>query len=435
MDGTGSTGTTGSDDEADTSAAARTALAGARAEDADPPAPARLPWWVAPLAVYLVSRAWTAVLLLVVAARQPVARDRWWPGPHPPYDAFVGRWWDGWWYGRIATGGYPPGLPVDDDGSVVMNEWAFFPLFPQLGRAVMAATGGSWEVVAPTLSLALGAAAVLVVDRVVRHGAPAAVAAWPGLPVASVAVLCAYPAAVVLQTAYTESLALLLLASALLLVVRRSYLLASLPVLALGLTRSVAAPLAVVVLVHAWSRAREEGRLPRADLVRLGVLLGAAAVSTALWPLWVARATGRADAFVATQEAWRAGEDFGLFAGWSRLAAHGALGAVVGAAAVVATGWLLTRPAARRLGPVLLTWLVAYLVYLAAVTDLISSVFRFLLLAFPLAPLVLGLVTRTRTRRLLWAAAVLVVLLVGQAVWVWTVWRFTPGESGFLVAP
>ena len=396
---------------------------------------AALPWWVPVLAVYLASRAWTAGLLLLAADRQPLARERWWPQAHPPYAAFVGRWWDGWWYGRIATQGYPAQLPVDPDGSVAMNEWAFFPLFPALGRGVMAVTGASWEVVAPTLSLVLGGVAVLVVDRVVRRGAPRAVAAWPGLPLAGVAVLCAYPAAVVLQTAYTESLALLLVATSLLLVVRRSYLVACLPVLALGLTRSVAAPLAVVVVVHAWTRLRAEGHLPRDQLVRLGALLAVTLLSAGLWPLWVGWATGTPDAFVRTQEAWRDGAGFGLFAGGARLSAHGTAGLAVGLLGAAAALWLLTRPAARRLGPVLLTWLVAYLVYLAAVTDLISSIFRFTLLAFPLAPLVLGLVTGSRARRAVWCGAVLVVLLAAQAAWVWTVWRFVPGEGGFLAAP
>ena len=393
------------------------------------------PRWVRTLTVYLTSRVWTTVLLLVTSAHQPLARERWWPAPHPPYDAFVGRWWDGWWYGRIAEQGYPPELPYTADGTVAMNEWAFFPLYPLLGRGVMSLTGAPWETVGPTLALVLGAAAVLVVDRLVRRGAPRAVAAWPGLPLASVAVLCAYPAAVVLQTAYTESLALLLVATCLLLVVRRAYLVACLPVLALGLTRSVAAPLAVVVVVHAWTRLRTEGRLPRSEVLRLGTLLAATVVSAALWPLWVARATGTPDAFVRTQEAWRAGDGFGLFAGWTRLADHGAVGLAVGLAAVAAAAWLLTRPAARRLGPVLLAWLVAYVVYLAAVTDLISSMFRFALLAFPLAPLVLGLVTGSRTRRALWCAAVVVTLLAAQVAWVWAVWRFVPGEDGFLVAP
>ena len=394
-----------------------------------------LPWWVPVVGVYLVSRAWTAGLLLVAAAHEPVARARWWPAPHPPYDAFVGRWWDGWWYGRIAAQGYPPELPYAADGTVAMNEWAFFPLYPLLGRGVMELTGAPWETVAPTLSLVLGAAAVLVVDRLVRAGAPRAVEAWPGLPLASVAVLCAYPAAVVLQTAYTESLALLLVATSLLLIVRRSYLVACLPVLALGLTRSVAAPLAVVVVVHAWTRLRAEGHLPRGQLVRQGTLLAVTLLSAALWPLWVARATGTPDAFVRTQEAWRDGGGFGLFAGWGRLSAHGTAGLAVGLIGAAAVTWLLTRPAARRLGAVLLTWLVAYLVYLAAVTDLISSIFRFTLLAFPLAPLVLGLVTGGRARRAVWCGALLVVLLAAQAAWVWTVWRFVPGEDGFFAAP
>ena len=94
------------------------------------------------------------------------------------------------------------------------------------------------------------------------------------LAVLAVAFWCLLPSAPVLQVAYTEALAALLLSGTLLLLVRRHYLWAVPVVLLLGLTRAVAATLVLVVLCHGWLRwrarasdpyrAREVGVLERA---------------------------------------------------------------------------------------------------------------------------------------------------------------------------
>ena len=127
------------------------------------------------------------------------------------------------------------------DGLVQQNAWAFFPLYPLLVRGVMTVTGGSWAVVAPTVSLLAGAGAMLLVHRSVVRGAPRAVAARPGLPLATVLLVSVFPTSVVLQVGYTEALALLLVAAALLAVVSRRYGWACLAVLAysLGMTTVV----------------------------------------------------------------------------------------------------------------------------------------------------------------------------------------------------
>lgn len=401
------------------------------------------PWVWPVLAVYALSRVLVTGALLIARTHQGESFEGWWPDPagQPPYGVFVGRWWDGWWYEQIWSGGYPDALPVHD-GVVVINEWAFFPLYPGIVKAITTATGGTWIVVAPLVSLVLGAVALLVVHRLVAVAAPDAVAARPGLPLAVVAVIAFFPSAVVLQVAYTESLALLLVATSLLLIVRRRYAWAMLAVAALGFTRAVALPMAVVVAVHLLVRWRE-ARAGREAFGRrervLGVaLLGAAGLSGGIWPLIAGAATGQVDAYVLTQGAWRPDRGVGVFAGWTRVETFSppGVGLTVGAVALVLV--LLALGAlsrARAIGVELWVWCAAYVLYLAAVGDLISSQLRFLLLAFPLAIVLVALVPRPGWAARAWTWLLVAGLAVGQVAWVWTVWMQVLKEVTFLKAP
>ena len=83
---------------------------------------------------------------------------------------------------------------------MVQNAWAFFPLFPLLARGVMTAHGcavGSWPRRCWRSSSARVAA--VLVHAAVRVGAPRAVAARPGLPLATVALVTSAPASPVLR--------------------------------------------------------------------------------------------------------------------------------------------------------------------------------------------------------------------------------------------
>lgn len=387
-------------------------------------------WWVQVLAVYALARGTTALLLLHAAAHQGATP---WAGEHPSYAQTTGLFWDAGWYHRIADEGYPDHLPVDESGNVRQSAWAFFPLYPMLVRGLMAFTTLSWEVVAPTASLVLGAAAMLVIHRVVVAGAPHAVLARPGLPLATVALVSVFPTSPVLQVAYTESLALLLVAAALLLLVRRSYYATAGILLLLGLTRAVALPMAVVVGVHAlarwraWRRGDEE--LPARDVATVGGLGVVAVVSGFLWPGICGWVTGDPEAYLRTQEAWRGVREVTPFGGWDYVLhfwfgddAWWVLGAAV--AFVIA---LLVVPAARRLGPELYAWPAAYVLYLAAAIEPGSSLARFLVLAFPFGAITAGVVRRPPAARRAWFVGVVVLMLVLQAVWVWRFWRLTSG--------
>lgn len=387
------------------------------------------PWWAQVLGVYALARAFSALVLLVVARAQ-VANV--WTPASPSYLDYTGLMWDASWYREIAGQGYPAQLPVGADGSVQQNVWAFYPLFPMLVRAVMAVTGAPWRVAAPLLALAIGGAAMVVIHRTVQVGAPRAVAARPGLPLATVALVAFFPTAVVLQVAYTESLALLLIASALLLLIRRRYGLTAIVVVALGFTRAVALPMAVVVAVHAVSRwratRRDADRLDRRDVVGLGALLVAAVVSGLAWPAVSAAVTGRPDAYLATQAAWRARPDVVPVVPWLDVARWlvGGWGPLVLVVVLAAFVVLLMCPPARRLGPELRAWPAAYLGYLVGVVEPGTSLGRFVLLAFPLGAVTAGMVRAPAGRRRTWVVVVVVVMALLQVGWMWALWRLTP---------
>lgn len=387
-------------------------------------------WWVQVLVVYGLARGVSALLLLHAAAHQGPTP---WADAHPSYAESTGLFWDAGWYHRIVDEGYPDELPVDENGRVVQSAWAFFPLYPVLVRGLMAATTLSWEVVAPTTSLLLGAVAMLLVHRAVVHGAPRACAAWPGLPLATVVLVAVFPTSPVLQVAYTESLALLLVAAALLLLVRRRYAATAGVLVLLGLTRAVALPMAVVVGVHLLARwyAARRGREAFAgrDVAKVLGLGVVAVVSGFLWPAVCGWATGVPEGYLRTQEAWRGAREVTPFGGWDYVLAFwfGDAGWWVLAAAVAFVVALLVVPAAWRLGPELHVWPAAYVLYLAAAIEPGSSLARFLVLAFPAGAITAGVVRRPGAARWAWFAFVVVLMLALQALWVWRFWRLTSG--------
>lgn len=393
--------------------------------------PALWPWWVQVVAVYGAARAVSAAIFIVVAATQEA--NPWTPAA-PSYAQYTGGMWDASWYRGISENGYPEGLPRAPDGAVQQNAWAFFPLFPALVRWVTA-TGLSWDVAAPTLALLLGAAAMLVVHQVVatavsvaegRAADPAthrdAHAAWlRPLPLATVAVLATFASAPVLQVAYTESLALLLLAAALWCLQRRQYLTAIPVVLALGLTRAVALPLAVAVVAHAVARWR--GR----DRWRIPALLAATLLGGLLWPAIVAARTGELTAYADTQGAWRGRGEVVPLVPWLDVARWlwGDLGLVALAGIVALAVWAVASPIMGALGPELRWWTAGYLGYLLVAVEPGTSLLRFVLLAFPVAAVLAGWALRRRSWRV-WLGALLVLGVVGQVGWIGLVWRLVP---------
>ncbi|MDT0165283.1 hypothetical protein Q9R32_06930 [Actinotalea sp. AC32] len=382
----------------------------------------RAPWWLQALAVAAAGRLVGAVVLAAVARTQ--AATGWTPAS-PSYLEYAGLMWDASWYRGIAEQGYPEGLPTGTDGRVVQNAWAFFPLFPLLVRVPLAA-GVPWDVAAPVVATGLGLAAAVVVHRVVRlSGASHRVA------LTTVALVQAHAAAPVLQVAYTESLALLLVAACLWAVMTRRYLLAVPLVVALGLTRAVALPVALVVVVHAvhrW-RARAADPWPTRERVGLAALGAASVVAGLLWPVLVGLATGVPDAYARTQAAWRGRQEVVPLVPWFDVARWlvGSWGPVLVVLVWLAVlGVVVARPV-RRLGPEPWAWAAGYLGYLVVVLEPGTSLVRFTLLAFPVTAAAAVLVDRLpTTARRAALAALLAAGVLAQVAWVALLWRLVP---------
>jgi hypothetical protein len=235
------------------------------------------------------------------------------------------------------------------------------------------------------------------------------------------------PSAPVLQVAYTEALAALLLAGTLLLVVRRHYLWAVPVVLVLGLTRAIAAPLVAVVLWHGLLRWRARGYDPwpvRQVASWVGLLL-ACGVSALLWPAIVGMVTGVPDAFFQTQEAWGQRPADGPFLPWLTWAwaGLGLLGVVLLLVVVAAGARLLTSRHTAWLASELRVFGVVYPVYLLAVVRPITSMWRFLLLDLPIAAALASVAARGGQQHVRrewhWRVAAAAVVALGAMTW-WT---------------
>ncbi|MFC8504254.1 mannosyltransferase family protein [Pedococcus sp. NPDC057267] len=352
------------------------------------PAPAPTPfreldrrWWLWPVIAFVLTRLFDGALI-VLASRHQIALDGSIhdykvsiPTPASPGYLGVATNWDAQWFAAVAQHGYPSALPVQD-GMVWRNEWAFAPLYPLTVRGLMAVTGASFPVVATVVTVLCSLVAVVLVHRLVAETAGRFPARATSL------LLCTSMAAPVLQVAYTEGPALLFIASALLLLRRRRYALTVLALLGLGLTRHVVAPFVVVLVVVAVVERRRLGRWEARSLATLA----AGVAITGLWPLVAAVATGHLDAFTATQRAWRnhpaTTGPLGLFSVGDELA--GATGVLVVAVVLAAILWLVLRRDGPAWGPELRAWAAAYPTYLFAVAPAAISIFRLMLLAFPL---------------------------------------------------
>lgn len=382
-----------------------------------------------PLAMlgYLACRAFSAVLMIWLARHQPVAGITGHPGASAATYWDEVRMWDGHWYQQIAESGYPRSLPRGPGGLVEQNAWAFLPLYPLAVKALMLVTGASFAVGGSLLSLFFGGAAIAVMAVLLREriGASAALA--------SVVVFSALPPSPTFQMTYTESLALLILMGFLLALSRQEWVPAGLFALTMGVTRPIAAPLVLVVLAAGWWRWRERDvrAMTARDWWGIAFAAGSSLVAAVLWMQIAARVTAVPGAYFDTQASWRV-DGVVFFKPWFTNFAHffGSVGAVVVLCLLFGTfAAMVAGPWARALGPVLLSWTVAYGAYLVAAVDVWTSTYRFALLLFPLVPIALGVGWTRRDRIILVRLrfAIFLVLSLGwQVWWAWTLLRVIP---------
>lgn len=372
-------------------------------------------WWLPVVGIYAAARLISFLFFLAMASIQ---EENYWTKAQPGYFDFLNIW-DVEWYQRIFTGGYPSTLPQNLDGSIQQNNWAFYPVFPYLIRGLNVITTIEWKYLAPFVATIIGFFFILMVYKLIRLTQNQIVSLW------SVALVSVSMASPILQTGYAESLSLFLFAGALYCYLTKRWVWLVVVLAALSITRPGLIAFALFfagMLLYRWF---VEKRISWIDL-------GFAALSSVLGFAWLLIAwavTGRADAYLKTELAWRAGytdaSGFVPFSGWFE-SGRFHLGDGFGQALVVLLMALFAAamflPSVRRLGVELRIWVAAYVVYLFAVFFPQSSTPRILFPAFPLL-LALGIATSRLGRA---AKGLIIALsLLGQVGWLLLCWKYT----------
>ncbi|MDI2021361.1 hypothetical protein [Paenarthrobacter nicotinovorans] len=382
------------------------------------------PWWLQVSLIFVAARLVSACIFMAAALQQ--GTNPWFP-PAPDYWNFI-TIWDGRWYQRAADDGYPSVLPVDANGVVKENAWAFYALFPLLGRGLSAMTGLGTLQALTVIAMASGLGAALVIFKLFREFAGKRTALW------GVVFVSTFPVSPILQVPYAESLNLLLLAASLLLVVRRRYLTAIPVVLLMCLSRPTGVPFAAMVgLLLLW-RLWERLRRPSTDtasstrsLVSLAALVVATGIGALAWPVIAWATTGDPAAYTRTETAWR-GHDLVPFKPWFDTGRM-LFGPVLGVLApfIFAGLFVLVMMSApvRALGTELRLWCACYMGYLLVFLHPQTSTFRMLL---PLFPLALAAAALSKSKAYRGTAVVMFVLL--QIVWVVWLWAWAPLPGG-----
>jgi hypothetical protein len=350
--------------------------------------------------------------------------------------------WDSIWYERIAKEGYPVPLPADPDtGLLTYSAWAFSPAFPLLVRGLML-TGLPFEAAGVGLNLLLGAVCTLLVWRCFAfalHASPQP--ARERLALVTGALWCLYPATGILVMPYTEALAGVLIAGSLLLLMQRRYAWVAVLAIALGFTRAAAPAIACAAIAHLvlrWREDRAAGAVPlRGQRTWAAVMLVSTAVSSVAWPVVVGITSGLPRAFFDVQAAWGQKPESGPFVLWLSWAweGHGLVGVVILVGLVATYIALVLGRHGRWLAIELRVWALAYPLYLLAVVRPITSMWRFLLLDFPLAAVVASVAMRTSTGARVVAhwrrrvGVVAVVLVIGMFWFTCTLLTYTPWAS------
>lgn len=350
--------------------------------------------------------------------------------------------WDSEWYERIATRGYPLPLPADPaTGRLTYSAWAFYPLFPFLVKGLMA-IGIPFTVGAVALNVVLGGVGAVLIWALFRHGLHAE--PQPGrerLALVAACLWCFYPATGIMLKAYTEPLAVVLVAASLLYLMRRRYAVVVALAVPLALTRGVAAAMGCAALVHLVVRVREDRAAGVAPLggqrLSAGLMLVVTGLSGIAWPVIVGIVSGIPTAFFDVQAAWGQKPASGPFVLWLQWAwdSHGFVGTavLVGLCGTYIT--LILGRHGRWIPMEVRAWAVAYPLYLFAVVRPITSMWRFLLLDFPIAALLASVAMRTSSGESIvthWrrrVAVLLVPIVCGLVWWTCALLTFTPWGS------
>ena len=383
----------------------------------------RSKWWLPIVSIFLASRITTFLLFLGFAQIQ---EDNYWTKARPSYFDFLNIW-DVEWYHRIFTDGYPSVLPTNPDGTVQQNNWAFMPVFPYLIRALNAVTGIEWKILAPIVATIFGFAFILVAYKLLLLRLTESQSRW------AITLISFSMASPILQVGYAESLWLLLIAASLYFYIQRRDVLLVISLSVLSVTRPGLLAFALMfalLFVYRLVRERRHGEVfERIERIRLAALTAVSGLLGFAWLIIAALATGRFDAYLKTEVAWRAGytgnTDLQPFTGWfvsGRFYLGDGIGQLVVFGLIAFAGWAIGTPSVRALGVELRFWSIAYIVYLLAVFFPQSSTPRILFGAFPL---IAAFAVATEKQPRLAKLALVALSVLAQVVWLLVCWKYT----------
>lgn len=381
----------------------------------------RMEWWLQVTLWFALGRVITTVLALILIA-QAGTTDL--AGMWVEFSNFSSHW-DGRWYNLIAFSGYPTTLPMNTAGEVAENAWAFLPVYPVLVSGVTFVTTLPWVVSAEIVSVIFALGTALLLYRMLVRSVPAQQAMF------AVVLFSFAPVSPLYQFAYAESLQMFLIAVAIVLLQRRRYGWVIPVMIVLAFTRPGAIAFAFA-LALLWSYRfvkRSHSRFPRGERWKLGIAAIVAGLSGMAWMLIAGLVTGRPDAYLSTELAWRAAyigrgellpftpwissaKWWSTAFGYPEILGYVVLGVVVALAIV-----FLFLPQVKRLGVVIRFWLLGYGLYILAVFFPQSSTMRILAPLFP----ALGAFAAPKSRVYRWVMVVIFIAL--QWWWLNTCWK------------
>lgn len=383
----------------------------------------RSKWWLPIVSIFAASRIATFFLFQAFAQIQ---EDNYWTKARPSYFDFLNIW-DVEWYHRIFTDGYPTHLPTNPDGTVQQNNWAFMPVFPYLIRALNAVTQIEWKFLAPIVATIFAFAFILVAYKLFMLCLTQSQSTW------AITLISFSMASPILQVGYAESLLLLLIAASLYFFLQRRDVFLVISLSVLSVTRPGLLAFALMfALLFVYRLVRERRNLEtfeRAERIRLASLTLVSGMLGLAWLIVAAITTGRFDAYLKTEVAWRAGytgsTDLQPFTGWFISGAFHfgqGIGQLLVFGLIAFAAWAINTQSVKALGVELRFWSIAYIVYLLAVFFPQSSTPRILFGAFPL---IAAFAIATEKQPRMAKIGLLVLSILSQVLWLLVCWKYT----------
>lgn len=257
--------------------------------------------WAAPVGIFLVTRFAQLFALM------------WMTRPDDELPWYWSVWWrllawDGGWFLRVASEGYPHGYTYDGSGHLLGNGLAFLPGYPGLIKVFML-TGMRDDVAALTSTFLVSVVAAIGVYVLGKELYNRRVG------IALVFCLGALPMAIVLSMGYSEALFLAFAVGGLIAMRRQAWIVAGLCAAGACLTRVVGVAVVValgVALVQYGVREWRAGSFTPRTWWRAGVGLALGAAALPLYWWWVDVRVGGSGAWFAIQDAgWHSRWDFG----------------------------------------------------------------------------------------------------------------------------